>query len=511
MPMNLKTRADRFALALERKPALLIALFLACYVILLIFPVQRRLWHDELFTYYISQAPNISKLLWESHHLDLNPPMVYAVTRGWQQLFGTNETVSRIPSAIAFGLASLGFVLFLRRRIGWLWAVAAILLCWASPNFVYATELRPYALLLFFFSMLLLSWDAAHSERHRYWGLLGVFLSACGMLLTHMLAIFPLGAVYLGELLQTVRHRRVDWQLWLCLLLPLGIVFTYFETNQTQRVQGSVYPPTFQAGPRKIAVYLAKVFLGIAIPACLAIGAAFLVARPRFRDSLRKATLADTGLWIGLLSLPFLINLVLMTTHSAFFERYCLATALTIAVSTVILLGAVTKWSRLAALSSTVVILLFALEKNLVRPFWLRTHTVVVAAADQIPAGLPVVAASGLAFLEMDHYERAEFLNRVYYLTDHDSALQYAHANIFEHMAIEAKYFPFRSHVSPYQEFIRAHPRFIVLGSIEYPEDWLLRKLVAEGAKVQQIGTIQGHLYRDDTLYEIDATPLLNR
>ena len=509
--MNLKMRADRLALALERKPALLIALFLACYVLLLIFPVQRRLWHDELFTYYISQAPDIPMLLWESHHLDLNPPMVYAVTRGWQQLFGTNETVSRIPSTIAFGFASLGFVLFLRRRMGWLWAVAAILLCWASPNFVYATELRPYALLLFFFSALLLSWDAAHSERHRYWGLAGVFLSACGMLLTHMLAIFPLGAVYLGELLRTVRHRRVDWQLWLSLLLPLGIVSSYFETDQTQRVQGSVYPPTFQAGPRKIAVYLAKVCLGIAIPACLAIAAAFLAARPRFRDSLRKSTAADTGLWVGLLSLPFLINLILMATHSAFFERYCLATSLTIAISTVILMGAVTDWSRLAALSSAVVILLFALEENFVRPFWHQTHMTVVAASDQIPAGLPVVAASGLTFLEMDHYERPEFLQRVYYLTDHDSAFQYAHANIFEFMATEAKYFPIRSHVTPYQEFIRRFPRFIVLGSIEYPEDWLLRKLVAEGAKVRQIGSIQGHMYRDDTLYEIDATPLLSR
>ena len=260
-----------------------------------------------------------------------------------------------------------------------------------------------------------------------------------------------------------------------------------------------------------LAVYLAKVCLGIAIPACLAIAAAFLAARPRFRDSLRKSTAADTGLWVGLLSLPFLINLILMATHSAFFERYCLATSLTIAISTVILMGAVTDWSRLAALSSAVVILLFALEENFVRPFWHQTHMTVVAASDQIPAGLPVVAASGLTFLEMDHYERPEFLQRVYYLTDHDSAFQYAHANIFEFMATEAKYFPIRSHVTPYQEFIRRFPRFIVLGSIEYPEDWLLRKLVAEGAKVQQIGSIQGHLYRDDTLYEIDATPLLSR
>ena len=507
--MNLKTRATRLALALDEKPAPLLAIFLLCYVLMLIFPVQRHLWHDELFTYYISQAQDIPTLLWESRHLDLNPPMVYAVTRSWQHAFGTNETVTRIPSTVAFGLASLGYVVFLRRRMGWLWAVAAILLFWASPNFIYATELRPYALLLFFFAALLLSWDAAHSEKHRIWGLVGVLVAGSGMMFTHMLAIFPLGAVYLGELVGTVRNRRVDWPLLVCLLAPLGVVFTYFEANQTQRVQGSAYPPSFQAGPRKVGIYIAKTVMGIALPFGLALAAVLLAISPQFSARWKSLRPRDGGLWVGLLSIPLLINLILMQSHSAFFERYALLTALAAAVTALIVIGVLAGWSQGAALCALIVVLGCGLQRNLVRPLWQASQSVKTSVAEQVPPELPVVAASGLAFLEMDHYEKAEFLKRLYFLTDHDAALKYAHALIFDGMALEAKYFPFRSTVSPYYDFVRAHPRFLVVGTMDFAEDWVLRKLVADGAKVQQIRTLKGLPYNDSAVYQVDIAPAL--
>jgi hypothetical protein len=507
--MNFRTRAARFALAWDQKPAPLLAIFLLCYSLMLIFPIQRHLWHDELFTYYISQARDIPTLLWESRHLDLNPPMVYAVTRSWQHAFGTNETVTRIPSTVAFGLASLGYVVFLRRRMGWLWAIAAILLFWASPNFMYATELRPYALLLFFFAALLLSWDAAHSEQHRAWGLVGVLVSATGMMLTHMLAIFPLGAVYLGELVGTARNRRIDWPLWVCLLAPLGVVFTYFEANQAQRVQASAYPPGFQAGPRKVGVYIAKTVLGIALPFGLAVAAMLFVSGPQLRVRWKSLRPRDGGLWVGLLSIPLLINLILMLSHSAFFERYALLTSLAAAVTALIVIGAMAGWSRVAALCSCIVLLACGLQKNFVRPWWQTSHAVKTSVAEQVPPDLPLVASSGLAFLEMDHYEKADFLKRVYFLTDHDAAVKYAHATIFDGMALEAQYFPFRSNVSPYYAFIKSHSRFLVFGTMGFAEDWVLRKLVADGAKVQQIRTLKSLPYNDTAVYQVDIPPPL--
>ena len=206
----------------------------------------------------------------------------------------------RIPSAIAFLIASLNFVFFLRRRIGWLWSCAAVLMFWASPDFIYATELRPYALLLMFFSITLLSWDTARDPARRPLALAGILLGGAGMMLTHMFAIFALGAIYLGELVRTLRKRNIDWLVWLCLLLPLGLVLTYFHS--TERFELGAFPARFQGGPRRLAIFWAKAALGIAIPLALALAAAFLVRSPRWngaRAQLSAVRSRDSGYGSG--------------------------------------------------------------------------------------------------------------------------------------------------------------------------------------------------------------------
>lgn len=502
----IRQRCEDFADRLEHRPAVVLSIFILCYLLLLIVPVQRRLWHDELFTYYISQAPDIPALFSEIRRLDLNPPMVYAVTRGWQRLFGTNETVARIPSTIAFLTGSLGFVFFLRRRLGWLWACSAVMLFWASPSFIYATELRPYALLFMFFSVTVLSWDFVRTDRYRPFALAGTLVGGVAMMLCHAFAIFPLGAILLGELIRSMRRRQLDVAAWLCLLLPLGTIFSYLPG--TQRFEASAFPARFQGGGRKLAIYFAKTAIGIAIPLVLAAVAAFAAAPiPSWRLDLRLKRLRpeEAGLWLGLLMIPVLLNGVLLYTGGAFFERYCLTSTFAITVTAVIAVAAVTRFSRFAALCALAAVTLTSLQVWLIKPATGSWHARPPLITDQIKSTLPFVAASGLTFLEMDHYERADFLSRVYYLTDRSSALQYAHATIFEGMPEIAKSFPLRANVCAYGEFVAANRRFLVLGDMNYPEDWLLRKLVREGATVTKIKTLPQLPYKDYDLYDVQV------
>ena len=504
----MRNRLETLAVRLEnQQPAVILFALFAAYAIALIFPLQRRLWHDELFTYYISQAPDWSTVMWESQYLDLNPPLMYALIRGWHRVFGTGETVSRVVPALAFLGASFGFAAFLRKRVGWLWASACVLLFWASPNFLYATELRPYALLLLFYALTLLSWDAAKSPDTRRVALPLLALFASAMMLCHVLAIFPLGTVYLGEIFRSVRRRKADWPLYICLLLPLAIVPTYFSSTQSGRVATSAYPALYQGGVRKLVIYFGKTLLGIAVPllgaALVAFGAARAVAR-NLAGRLKSLSPADFGLGAGLFLIPVIINAMLYLTHGAFFERYCLVTALGISVTAVLLLGWVTGWSRAAALCALVVLAGFVLQGNFLRPLLWRPSPSFVS--DQIHTNLPVVAASGLTFLEMDHYEKPELLARLYFLTDPASSLRYAHASIFDGMATEAEYFPFRSTVMPYQEFVQAHRKFLVVGTVNFAEDWLLRKLIAEGAGVNKVSKLLNLSYKDSDVYEITIT-----
>jgi hypothetical protein len=120
----------------------------------------------------------------------------------------------------------------------------------------------------------------------------------------------------------------------------------------------------------------------------------------------------------------------------------------------------------------------------------------------QVRPDLPFVDASGLTFLEMDHRADDSFARRIYYLTDQQAAMQYAHATLFEGLSFLKHEFPIRANVVPYEQFIQQHRTFLVYGTVDYPEDWLLRKLMADGATVQYLGKFRDS-YKDEDLYQV--------
>ncbi len=104
--------------------------------------------------------------------------------------------------------------------------------------------------------------------------------------------------------------------------------------------------------------------------------------------------------------------------------------------------------------------------------------------------------------MEANDREPAAILPRIYYLTDTPSAIKYAHATIFGNEQKIHDLFGFRAPVAPLTTFVVEHPRFYVVGTYDYPEDWLLRKLVASGATVDYRGHFTSS-YKDTDLYLI--------
>ena len=119
---------------------------------------------------------------------------------------------------------------------------------------------------------------------------------------------------------------------------------------------------------------------------------------------------------------------------------------------------------------------------------------------------LPLVDASGLTFFEMNKREDPETLAHVFYLTDHDAAIRYAHATIFEGTGILRDYFPIRGTVMPYRDFVAKTPHFFVLGTPDYPEDWLIPKLLDDGAELDFTGELRSG-YKDNMVFEVRLAP----
>jgi 4-amino-4-deoxy-L-arabinose transferase-like glycosyltransferase len=450
---------------------------------------QRHLWHDELYTFYIAQAPSLSEL-WRDLRLDLNPPLGYLLACGAMQLFGNSAFAVRLPSIAGVLTGSVCLYALVSRRLRPSYGLLAVLIFWSTPALYFATEARPYGLVLGFFGLAMLAWQRAGELPRPAWAVPTLAFGVCGMMLSHFFAIFFLTPFLLVELIRLMRLRRPDWPIAAALLVPCVLPFFFLPIDN-----GGAFPPAFQAGLRKMASYYYwtlhpegwVILLGL----CLA-----LALRKSGADSPAQAENpphTDLAFVVGLLALPITVNAAMMITHGAFFTRYAAPTLFAYPLVLVFLLAA----SRGNALAMCGLLALYIPIQNLAKP---RPRPLNIA---QVHPELPLVAASGLTFLEIDHYEPPETVDRLYYLTGREHALQYAHATLFEGLPTIKQRFPIRARVEAFRDFVQSHPRFLVLGTPDYPEDWLLRYLLAVHARLEFLGEFPSE-YKDSQLFVVE-------
>ena len=477
------------------------------FLLLIILPIQKRLWYDELYTYYIAHAPSLSILIDQTRSVDLNPPLVYLLARWSEQLLGDNLFATRLPSVLGFLGGSYFLFRFLGRKIPLVWAGAAVLSFWSTQYFMYATEVRPYGELFFFCALALDSFDKARADSRRGFALAGIVIGMCGMLLSHVFAIFSILPLLASEGVRTLRRRKVDWLLWVVLLAPLALIVTYIP--MFRRFDATLFPLTFQGGFRKMAVFFAKIAISLYRPFLFSAAViAFLRWRSGERSFPRTPRLnslvpEDLMLLSAFVFPPIAINLMLLRSHGSFFDRYCITSAATVCILTIVLLGHAGRFKILPGLCTSAIFAAFAIYGNFLQPVIanLSPRPARIQASAVRPE-LPFVIASGLTFLEVDHYEDPAFLRRVFYLTDRAGVIEYAHATFFDDFGKLKLVFPIRANVETFQKFSETHDHFLLLATIQHPEAWLLRKLTAEKGNVVKLGDFD-FPYRDSTIYEI--------
>lgn len=472
--------------------------------------LNKPLWHDELFTFYIAQARSIPALLNEIQLVDLNPPLSYLATRLSYSIFGVNTLSCRLPEILGFLLAMLSLYLFLRRRAGTLYGLLAAGLLYAGAFGALATEARPYGLLLGFSALSLLAWQLAR-ERKRFAVLLA--FAGCGLLLTHIFSVFVWGALVAAEVIRIAQRRRVEWVLVLAWAVPLLCIVTYVPQLRahSQAIFPAALQPTVGTLFRFYNTWVEADVRAVLLTAVLLL----LLSGPRtFRGRTQPYLTLPEWASIGFLfAIPLVLLLVLIRSHSAFFERYATAGTIGLCVLAAMLLAFWTSRDTRAALLCLSVA--FIISGQLSAAVNALRHKATFTQTEPKPATcqacqlsqkldptLPFVDASGLTFLEMDHREDPAMLQHVFYLTDRQASRQYAHANIFEGMQTEKELFPIRANVSTYMAFIKTHRHFFVFGEYAYPEDWLLRKLEADGANLRLLGETEGS-YKDKSLYYV--------
>ncbi len=483
----------------------LIALTLI-YVVLISINAGRHLSFDELLTYNIAKAPTLDRLFYFLKKWDLNPPLVHLLAHYSMWILGDTTFALRLPSILAFYVASLALFAYISRKVGAAYASIAVLVLWYSPMFKYATEARPYALLSMFFCSLLLCWDLATTLQRRTLALCGIAISTVGLIGSHVFAPLSLLPFLPAEAIRWHHRRKPDYAVWAGLLLPMVGILAYIPLYESYKTL-SFYPPKFQAGPRKMAGFYWHRANGAFVPMCSAFLAAILmrgeVSRSHPLKKIRPALFALFGV---LVINPVLLNLVLMRDHAAFWPRYCITSALALyalfALTFAWIFRYKLKVAYAASLAIVAVLLAVRVGGPLYKLYLLPPSDRSAGVLAQVKPDLPIVAASGLTFVELGHYEQPALMSRIYYLRDQASAIEYAHATIFQDLDWVQKDFGLPGHVEAFDEFARQHGHFLVLGTPKYPEDWVLKRLEHEGARVALIGRYT-FPYKDKNLYDV--------
>ncbi len=512
--------------------------------------LTRHLDHDELFTFYIAQAPTFRQLFKLSHTVDLQPPLSYLLVRASFAIFGVGSWSCRLPFLLAFLATAALLFFFLSRLLSPLYGLIATLFLWSNPYAYLAHEARPYSMLLCFTSLMLVSWYLAvegDGTSSRRWALATVAASGFGLLLSHVFGVFVYAAFFAAELLRLWVQRRPDWRLWGAFLVPLVSVLTYLPLLRNHSTM--LFAEEYRATPLRLFNFYWESIRYAVTP--LAFIALLALLWPVFRKQAtapspasRLANRASLGFLLTALALvPIGIGILFARTGTAFFERYGVVWLIPLAAVPTLVLGYRTQQDRLAG-AATAVLLVTIFFFNTWGKSWLleQVSTFVPAKAaakllyvsalpplappgypaippylqaalaaapivsqlDSVAPGLPLVANTGLTFLEVDRQESAQVTQRLYLLTDEEAASTIAHDTVFAHYEQVKEAFSLRGKVEPYRTFICAHPRFVVVGAYNNPQGWLLRKLERDGAELRVAGTCSGYS-EECQIYEISV------
>ncbi len=224
---RLRLLADHLSAGVGRYWHVLIVLLSIGYFCDASFRASRKLfWFDEIFTIYVSRLPDLSSL-WTvlKAGVDFNPPLLYILTKLSNSLLGESLLSTRLPEILGFWIFCVCLYWFVSVRSSASCGFISFLFPMVTMAYWYAYEARPYAIELGCCGIALVCWQsAAVRASGRVGWLLGLGAGLVGTLWSHGYAFVVFVPIVLGELMRTASRRRVDWPVWVTIVVSSGAV-----------------------------------------------------------------------------------------------------------------------------------------------------------------------------------------------------------------------------------------------------------------------------------------------
>jgi hypothetical protein len=457
---------------------------------------HKPLWHDEIYTVLLARLPSMATH-WAALRdgVDLVPPLNGFATRAVLPVAGSGPVGVRIPAAIGFWMMAFAVFAIVRRRGSAPLAFAAMLIPFSTPAFRYSYEARPYGLMMGLGAVAWLAWcEAARGHKRRTYLPLLAFALAAG-LWNHYYAILVYLPIAGGELVRTLRARRVDRGIWIAVAVSLAAAAPLWPLiNAAAGQRGHFWAPPSSAEISGAYAFLFSDLRSGPFPWLLAAVVVFgVIARlrpvaPMPTDGAIPVH-EHVAAAIAVL-LPVFAVLLALGLTGAFAPRYSL---MTIAAVSVVLPLAASHAARLPLAGSVIFLVLAtahvrsAAEVMRSAPF----ENPVAARpllADSLRRPGPTVAAAQLWFLQLWYYAPPELKPRMVYLADPDRSLQYTGSDTMDRNYLALA----RWTAVPVQrvETFTEHYRDVRIYSSG--SGWLLEWLHGTRAEIEMLGTEPG-------------------
>ncbi len=502
MTKQLRETTERVIHALvagtERHKLLLISTFsIVFFAGFFLIALEKVMWNDELFTFYIARLPHLSDV-WKAlmTGAEQTPPFFYVITRTSFGIFGVSQLSIRLPEILGAWLMGLCLLVFVWKRSSFLYGFIAMLFPLVTEAFHFATEARAYTLVMGFSAFALLCWQWAAEGRYRWLTLIGLAAGAAAAISSHyyaVLILFPLG---LGELVRSVRRKRIDIGIWAALGLSMTPLLLFLPLIESARH----YAAHFWAKPHWMSMIdfyhrflLTPSVLPLILLLVLVMVYAFLRPTPERSDDPPEFPLHEVAAVLGFVLLPVVGVILAKTVIGAYDDRYAFPAVIGLSIVVAWGLYCAFRKSRPMALAACAILVVIFIAKdvrsyNTVAQDRATQNGTYTFLEDYATAAAPIVIANPGPFVELSYHPPHDLGPRLLYLVDPRLALQDTETDDVERGVVEMKQWAGLN--------VQAFPAYIASGhkcfvyTPNYPDryEWVIPELLKAHWKLSLIG-----------------------
>lgn len=388
--------------------------------------------YNEFFTIRIASLPTFAAIYKAlAKGMDNNPPFLYFATHVSMAAFGSGWLAIRLASIGGYYVACVALFALARAHMPTWWAAIAMWLLATSRPYNYAYDARPYACVLAFGALALLSCQSyAATGKRRYAA--GAALSLAAASESHFYGSLLFLPILAAEAARSWQRRRVD-RLLIAVLGGTAAVSLATELPIARAI--AAFAPTFaeQLSPKSFYwAYFGNLGgINAILPAVvLGLGLVSLTLSSRRRITMAATVIPDVAAGLAFLSIPIAAAGLSWITGAAYADRYTILAVLAIPVLVPHLACACRHVAPILAPALVLgLALLFA--ELFVRDYLallpeMQAFRLEMAGVEEAAAGpLPLVVQDPLQYMRLDYYASPDLRSRLVYLRSPDDATAY--------------------------------------------------------------------------------------